>query len=303
VNVIETQMLAKRYKHTWALRHCTLAVPSHRAVALVGPNGAGKTTLLHLAVGLAAPTTGHITVLDGLTPGSDPALARIGFVAQDTPLYPNLTVEDTFRLAASLTDRWDGTDALRRLTDLDIPLAAKVGRLSGGQRAQVALAVALARHPEMLILDEPAARLDPLARHEFMGTLMEAVAGEGISVVYSSHAVSELARVCDYLIVLAGGRLQVSDDVDHLLDTHRVLTGPSDQADQVGDRLPVVWAATAQRQSRLLVRMPSHETPPQGWRAEPTNLEELVLAYLRSPDASALDGPQLGGVRPEGVPA
>jgi ABC transporter len=178
-----------------------------------------------------------------------------------------------------------------------------LGRLSGGQRAQVALAVALAGRPEMLVLDEPVARLDPLARHEFMGTLMEAVAEEGLSVVFSSHVVSELERVCDYLIVLAGGRLQVSDDVDHLLDSHRVLSGPSDQADQVRDRVPVVWGVTAQRQSRLLVRMCARDTPPEGWRAEPTNLEELVLAYLRSPDVSALDGPQRGGTRPAGVPA
>jgi ABC-2 type transport system ATP-binding protein len=178
-----------------------------------------------------------------------------------------------------------------------------VGRLSGGQRAQVALAVALARHPEMLVLDEPAARLDPVARHDFMGTLMEVVAEDGISVVFSSHAVSELERVCDYLIVLADGRLQVSDDVDHLLDTHRVLTGPSEQANRVADRIPVVWAATAQRQSRLLVRMPSHDTAPEGWRPEPTNLEELVLAYLRSPDASALDGPQPGGIISAQLPA
>jgi ABC-2 type transport system ATP-binding protein len=296
VNVIEAQMLGKRYGHTWALHNCTLAVPSNRAVALVGPNGAGKTTLLHLAVGLTAASAGRVTVLDGLTPGTEAARVRIGFVAQDTPLYLNFSVEDTFKLVASLTDEWDDTNAQRRLAALDIPKAAKVGRLSGGQRAQVALAVALARHPEMLVLDEPVARLDPLARHEFMGTLMEAVAEEGISVVFSSHVVFELKQVCDYLIVLADGRLQVSDDVDHLLDTHRVLTGPSEQANQLSDRMPVVWAATAQRQARLLVRMSSHETPPDGWRAESTNLEELVLAYLHSPDASALDGPQPAGI-------
>src|ERR1700722_15776009 len=176
-------MLGKRYGHTWALQNSTLARPRHRAVALVGPNGAGKNPLLHLAVGLTAPTTGQIAVLDGLPPGSDLALGRIGFVAQDTPLYPNFTVADTFKLAANLTDRWDDAEAQRRLLALDVPLGAKGGRLWGGQGAQVAWAVALARPPEMLVLDEPLARLDPLARHEFMGTLMEAVAGGGMLVV------------------------------------------------------------------------------------------------------------------------
>ncbi len=303
MNAIETHVLGKRYGHTWALDNCTLAVPRHRAVALVGPNGAGKTTLLHLAVGLTPPTTGRIAVLDGLTPGSELALGRIGFVAQDTPLYPNFTVADTFKLASNLTDRWDDTDARRRLLALDVPIASRVGRLSGGQRAQVALAVALAGHPDMLVLDEPVARLDPLARHEFMGTLMEAVAEEGMSLVFSSHVVSELERVCDYLIVLAGGRLQVSDDVDHLLESHRMLSGPSDQADRVCGRMSVVWGVTAQRQSRFLVRMSAGDTPPHGWLVEPTNLEEVVLAYLRSPDVSALDGPNPGEIRPAGVPA
>ena len=166
MSAVETSRLGKRYGHTWALRDCTLAIPAGRVVALVGPNGAGKTTLLHLAVGLAAPSTGAINVLGNVTPGSDEALSRVGFVAQDTPLYPGFRVAETVRLVGSLSDRWDEADARRRIAAAGIPLDRRVGRLSGGQRAQVALAVALARHPELLVLDEPVARLDPLARHE-----------------------------------------------------------------------------------------------------------------------------------------
>jgi ABC-2 type transport system ATP-binding protein len=304
LNAVETRVLGKRYGHAWALKDCTLAMPAGRVVALVGPNGAGKTTLLHLAVGLAAPSTGDIAVLGDLPPGSDEALSRIGFVAQDTPLYPGLTVAETVRLVGSLSDRWYEADALRRLIALGIPLRRKVGRLSGGQRAQVALAVTLARRPELVILDEPVARLDPLARHEFMGNLMAAVAEDGMSVVFSSHVVAELEKICDYLVVLSGGRLQVCGEVDELLDSHKVLTGPTEQASGVASGVPTIWGTSAGRQSRLLVRMDSSAPPPAGWQVETTNLEELVLAYLRSPDETMFCGPYRAGPRlSEQVPA
>jgi ABC-2 type transport system ATP-binding protein len=304
MNALETAMLGKRYGHTWALRDCSLAVPAGRAVALVGPNGAGKTTLLHLAVGLAAPTSGAIVVLGDLVPGSDEALSRVGFVAQDTPLYPGLSVADTIRLVDSLSDSGVAENARQRLTALDIPLDRKVGRLSGGQRAQVALAITLARRPELLILDEPVARLDPLARHEFTGTVMAAVVEEGISVLFSSHVVSELERICDYLIVLGQGRLQVSGEVDTLLESHKVLTGPTEEASAVAATIPTVWATTAGRQSRLLVRTTPATALPPAWQADPTNLEELVLGYLRSPEATAFGGPRPEWhARAEGVPA
>jgi ABC-2 type transport system ATP-binding protein len=291
VNVIEAQALGKRYGRTWALRDCTLAVPSGRVVALVGPNGAGKTTLLHLAVDLTKQTTGEITVLGGIAPGSDEALNRIGFVAQDTPLYQYLSVADTVRLVENLSARFDAANARARLADLGIPLNRKVGKLSGGQHAQVALAVALARHPDLLILDEPVARLDPLARHEFMGTLMAAAAEDGISVLLSSHVVAELERVCDYLVVLAAGRVQVAGDVDDLLDTHQLLTGPTEQAVAVAAALPVVHERRGERQTSLLVRANGATPPPPGWQGAGTNLEELVLSYLRAPNAAALPGP------------
>jgi ABC-2 type transport system ATP-binding protein len=292
MNAIETHRLGKRYGRTWALRDCTLAVPAGRVVALVGPNGAGKTTLLQLAVGLIGQTTGEIGVLDGIAPGSSEALDGIAFVAQDTPLYKYLSVADTLRLVSSLTNTWDEARARARLDALGIPLSRKVGKLSGGQQAQVALAVALARHPRLLILDEPVAELDPLARHDFMSTLMEAVAVEGVSVVLSSHVLSELERVCDYLVLVSRGSVQIAGTVDDLVASHRVFTGPVDQADAVAAALPVVHERRAGRQARLLVRTANHLTVPAGWQDDPSNLEEIVLSYLRSPEASALSGPE-----------
>jgi ABC-2 type transport system ATP-binding protein len=291
MNAIETHGLGKRYGRTWALRDCTLGIPAGRVVAVIGPNGAGKTTLLQLAVGLIGQSTGQIAVLDGAAPGSPEALDGIAFVAQDTPLYKYLSVADTLRLVASLINTWDEIRARARLDALGIPLSRKVGKLSGGQQAQVALAVALARHPRLLILDEPVAELDPLARHDFMSTLMEAVAADGVSVVFSSHVLSELERVCDYLVLLSRGSVQIADGTDELLATHRVFTGPV-EADAVAEALPVVHERRAGRQASLLVRTTNHPTVPAGWQDEPTNLEELVLSYLRSPEASALPGPE-----------
>lgn len=295
MNVLEAQGLSKRYGRTWALHGCSLSLPPGRVIALVGPNGAGKSTLLHVAVGLTTPTEGTITVLDNLVPGSDDALGRIGFVAQDTPLYRNLSVGDTVRLVASLSQSFDVANALVRLGVLGIPLKQKVGHLSGGQRAQVALSVALARHPELLVLDEPLARLDPLARYEFMATLMGAVAEEGISVLFSSHVVAELERVCDYLVVLAQGRVQVTGEVEQLLATHHVLTGATAEVAEVANRLAVVEQRRGDRQTSLLVRSAAEAAPPPGWTAEATHLEELVLAYLRAPSAAALPGPATSG--------
>ena len=292
-SVIETRGLGKRYGRAWALRDCSLAIPAGRVVALVGPNGAGKTTLLHLAVGLTEPSAGDIVVLGDIRPGRDKALTRIGFVAQDTPLYPTLSVADTMRLVSCLSARFDEAHARARLAAIDIPLSRKVGHLSGGQRSQVALAVALARHPELLILDEPVARLDPLARHEFMAALMTAVAEDGISVLLSSHVVSELERVCDHLVVLAEGRTQVIGDVEDLLASHRVLTGPVGQAEAVLGGAVVVSENRTERQATLLVRDADRITPLPSWQVQETNLEEIVLSYLRFPQASALPGPAL----------
>src|SRR5580700_397661 len=227
VNIIETSALGKRYGSTWALRECSLAVPAGHVTALVGPNGAGKTTLLKLAVGLAEPSAGAVTVLGGLAAGSPAALDGIAFVAQDTPVYRNLSGADMLHLTRNLNRRFDRNYAETRLAELGIPLKRKAGRLSGGQRAQLALTLALGRRPRLLVLDEPVAMLDPVARHDFMATVLTAIADDGVSVLLSSHVLADLERVADYLILLSRGRVQVAGEVDDLLAAHRVLTGPA----------------------------------------------------------------------------
>jgi len=290
---LEASGLGKRFGSTWALRDCGLSVPEGHVVALVGPNGSGKTTLLHLAVGLATPTTGRVRVQGGLAAGSLEALERVAFVAQDTALYPSLSVADMLHLARNLNADFDSARAEARIAELDIPSARKVGKLSGGQRAQVALTLALAKRPRLLILDEPLSSLDPLARHDFTAALMTAVAEDGISVIFSSHVVSELERVCDYLVVLASGRVQVAGEVDDLLTSHQLYTGPAAQADRLAAALPVVRDRRAEAQAHLLVRTGGRRAEvPTGWEAHEVGLEEMVLAYLRDPGASALPGPR-----------
>src|SRR5438132_5175046 len=230
MNVIETSGLGKRYGRTWALKDAALAIPAGYVVALVGPNGAGKTTLLHMSVGLTRPTTGQVTVLGGSRAGSPAALDGIAFVAQDAPLYKNLSVADMLHLTRNLNRHFDQGYAKARLAELGVPLKRKAGKLSGGQQAQLALTLALARRPRLLVLDEPMAMLDPLARHDFMATVITAMAEDGVSVVLSSHVLAELERVAGYLILVSRGRVQVTGEVDDLLAHHRVLTGPAAQA-------------------------------------------------------------------------
>ena len=293
VNVIEACGLGKRYGSTWALRECTLAIPAGHVAALVGPNGAGKTTLLNLAVGLAEPTAGAVTVLGGLPPGSPAALDGVAFVAQDTPVYQNLPAADMLHLTRNLNRRFDQRYARARLAELGIPLNRKAGKLSGGQQAQLALTLALARRPRLLVLDEPVAMLDPVARHDFMATVMTAMAADGVSVVLSSHVLAELERVADYLILLSRGRVQVAGEVDDLLAGHRVLTGPAAEAGRYAAR-PVVHAQRGGAQAHLLVRATADDPVPPRWEAHPVGLEELTLAYLREPGAGALPGPGRG---------
>jgi ABC-2 type transport system ATP-binding protein len=291
VNLIECCALAKRYRRAWALRDCSLAIPEGHVVALVGPNGAGKTTLLNLAAGLLRPSAGTITVLGGHRPGSDAARAGIAFVPQDAPLYGHLRADDMLHLVANLNVTWDYDRARARLADLRIPLDRQVRALSGGQRAQLALTIALAKQPRLLILDEPLASLDPLARHDVMGWLMAEVAEEGLSVVFSSHVVAELERVADYLVVLNEGQLQLAGSVDDLLATHRILTGPGNEMALDAEHVAVVHARQAGAQAHLLVR--TSALAQAGWQSDPANLEDLVLGYLRDPSARALPGPAL----------
>ena len=288
MNIIETHGLGKRYRRTWALRDCTLTVPAGSVVALVGHNGAGKTTLLNLLVGLIEPTEGSASVLGGQPAGSPAALDAVGYVAQEAPLYQNLTVGETLRVIANLNRRWDQQRAEARLAELSIPLDRRVRRMSGGQQAQLALTLALARRPKLLVLDEPLAMLDPLARFDFMDTVMTAASRDGLSVVLSSHVLAELERVADYLILLSHGRMQVAGEVKSLLAGHLVLTGPADAAGPLAERLPVVHIARDDDRARLLVSSGGQAGElPDGWHHEPASLEEMVLGYLREPGASA----------------
>ncbi len=292
MNVLECSGLGKRYRGGWALRDCTLAIPEGHVVALVGPNGAGKTTLLHLSVGLGEPTAGRVAVLGGARPGSPAALSGVAFVAQDAPLYRNLSVADTLHLARCFNQHWDQTRAETRLDGLRIALTQRVGRLSGGQQAQLSLSLALARRPRLLILDEPLSALDPVARHDFMATVMAAVAEDGLSVVMSSHVLAELDRVADYLVILARGQVQVAGEVDTLVARHAVLDGPASQADRLVRELSVVHLQRRGAQAQLLVRTDAERwSAPSGWEAHRVGLEELAMAYLRAPEASALPGP------------
>jgi ABC-2 type transport system ATP-binding protein len=295
-NVIEASGLGKRYGSTWALRECTVAIPAGHVAALVGPNGAGKTTLLNLTVGMAEPSAGVVTVLGGRPAGSPAALDGIAFVAQDTPLYKSLSAGDMLHLTRNLNRRFDQPYAEARLADLGIPLKRKAGKLSGGQQAQLALTLALARRPRLLVLDEPMAMLDPIARHDFMASVMTAMAADGVSVVLSSHVLAELERVADYLILMSRGRVQMAGEVDDLLAGHRLLTGPAAEAGRYPG--PVVNVRRGEAQAHLLVRATAGDPIPPGWEAHPVGLEELALAYLREPGASALPGPARGRTLP-----
>jgi ABC-2 type transport system ATP-binding protein len=248
--------------------------------ALVGPNGAGKTTLLRLAVGLTRPSAGTVRVL-GLDPRAAAAevLPRVGFLGQEHPLYGGFTLEETLRVGRRLNPGWDDAAARARVAALDLPLKKKVRRLSGGQRAQVALTLALAKRPELLLLDEPVASLDPLARREFMQSVLEAVAGHELTVVLSSHILADLERVCDHLVILATGRTQLAGPIDEIVSSHRLLTGPRDSAADVAQVHEIVRESHAERQSTLLVRANGHVYDSR-WTVHELDLEEIVLAYL-----------------------
>ncbi|MDH6142110.1 ABC-2 type transport system ATP-binding protein [Kitasatospora sp. GP30] len=277
--VIETRGLGKRYGRRQALSDCTLSAPAGRVVGLVGPNGAGKSTLLQLACGMLTPTSGSIEVL-GERPGSNPAqIARIGFVAQDTPTYAALSIADHLRLGARLNPRWDAELAERRIRQLGLDPAQRAGRLSGGQRAQVALTVAVAKRPDLLLLDEPVAALDPLARRAFLQSLMEFVAETEATVVLSSHLVSDLERVCDHLIVLAASRVQAVGDIDDLLANHFRITTTRRDAATLPAGMQVVQADHTDRQSTFVVRAEAAVDDPS-WAMEPLALEDLVLSYM-----------------------
>ncbi len=277
---LETTSLGKRFGRKWALRDCSFALPAGRVTALVGPNGAGKTTLLQLAAGLLRPTTGDVRVF-GRSPYSDPlsTLPRLGFVAQDHPLYRGFSVADLLTMGRKINPRWDQQAAVARLNKLNIPLKARAGKLSGGQQAQVALALALGKRPDLLLLDEPLASLDPLARRDFLRILLDATIEQGLSVLLSSLIISDLERVCEQLVILSASRVQLAGEIDEILRTHKRLIGPRSDPAAIASLHNVIEVSHTERQTTLLVRL-NGQLFDASWQQQDVSLEDIVLAYL-----------------------
>lgn len=279
--------LAKRFGLHWALRDCNVSIPTGKVVALVGPNGSGKSTLLRMAAGLSRPTSGSLAVLGESTERPSPALlARVGYLDQERPLYLGFRVEEMLRFGAATNPTWDAAGATAHLDQLAIPLRSRVGQLSGGQRAQVALTMCLAKQPDLLILDEPAAALDPVAREDLLRLLMQQVATRATSVIVSTHALSDVATICDYLVIVSRARVVLSDDVEFVVSTHRLITAalPGDLEPPPG--VTVIDTRLSSREVTHLVRV---EVPVNDgrWRSDEATLEEIVLAYLREGTGSA----------------
>jgi ABC-2 type transport system ATP-binding protein len=282
--------LTKHYGAKQALESCNLIVPNGCLAALVGPNGSGKTTLLQLAAGLIRPTTGRVEVL-GTAPSQDPGwLAEIGYLAQDVPLYRRLNGEQLLGMGAHLNPLWDEQIVRMRLEALEIPLNRPVSQLSGGERAQIGLALSLGKQPRLLLLDEPVASLDPLARRDFLSSLAQAQLESELTIVLSSHLVADIERVCDYLVLLSRSRVQLAGPIDELLENHRWLVGPRRTTDGIAAVHEVISESHTDRQTTLLVRLngPIHDP---AWEIAAVGLEEMVLAYMSrrtrsDPDAS-----------------
>ncbi len=288
VSAIRTQGLGKRFGNNWALEDCTIDVPRGRVSALVGPNGAGKTTLLRLLVGLATPSAGDAWVLGRPPTQNEDYLNSIGYLAQDVPLYRRLTANDHLRLGAHLNRNWDDTGARDRLNRLGIPLNRAVAKLSGGQRAQVGLGLALAKQPEILLLDEPVAALDPLARREFLASLTEAVADGDLSVVLSSHLLHDLERVCDHVILLTSAHAQLCEEIDDVLASHRMLVGPKRPLASIESSITLVKTTTTFNQLRLVARVDGPVLDPS-WEVSELGLEDIILAYMGRDDPQAAE--------------
>lgn len=279
--VLEATDLGKRFGLKWALRDCTLTIPRGRVAALVGPNGAGKSTLLRLAAGLTRPTTGSLRVL-GEAPGHEnpELLRRISYLDQDRPLYGGFNVEEILRFGAGTNPAWDMARARSYVDQLDIPLGAKVGGLSSGQRAQVALTLCLAKQPELLILDEPAASLDPVAREDLLRLLMEQVAQSGTGVVLSTHTLSDVSSVCDFLIIISHAKVVLCDDLDFVMESHRILKADASVGSDLPAGVTVIETRTSSREVSYLARL---ELPVRDdrWQILEPSVEEIALGYLR----------------------
>jgi ABC-2 type transport system ATP-binding protein len=268
---LETRNLGKRYRKLWALKDFTVTLPANKVIALVGANGAGKSTLMSIAAGILPATEGEIR-----------AGGRVVLLSQDKPLYRSFSVADMLAFGRHLNTVWDQQRALSWLSRFEIPLDRPCGKLSGGQQTQVAMAVALGARPALLLLDEPLANLDPVARREVTGELLGEVADSDLTVVLSTHVVAELAGVGDHLLLLRDGRGALDGDVEELLSQHVRLVGPrSDQPPVDGH---VVQRQDTERQSTFLVRtvLGPQTSVAAPWQAQPVTLEDLVLAYLKT---------------------
>ena len=285
MTALEAVGLSKRYGRRYALQGCDLVIPEGTVVGLVGPNGSGKTTLLHLGLGLVTPTTGVVRVFGERPSGAD-HLARVGFVAQDTPTYPAMSVDDHLHMGRALNPTWDEGLARDRITALQLDPTQRAGQLSGGQRAQLALTLAIAKRPRLLVLDEPVASLDPLARRQFAQSVMEIVADQGVTVLLSSHLLSDLERLCDYLVVLVASKVELAGTVDELINTHYRLIGPRRDRYQLPTSQELIESSHSARQSTLLVRSETPIIDPT-WQIERLGLEDLVLAYMGRTAASS----------------
>ena len=281
IAALEAKDLGKRFGRNWGLRDCSFRLPPGSIAALVGPNGAGKSTLLRMAAGITRPTAGSVAVF-GHSPDdqSVDAVSRVGYLDQDRPLYRSFRVEEMLRFGERLNPSWDDTAARDHLLELGIPLEARVSKLSAGQQAQVALTMCLAKRPPLLLLDEPVAALDPVAREGLMHALMRSVAEDNATVLLSTHSLSDLANICDYVIILSASRVQIADDLDFVLASHRLLVGSSEHLPDVPPGATVIATRHSERQTDLLVRVEQPLTEP-GWRVLEPTLEEIVVAYLR----------------------
>jgi ABC-2 type transport system ATP-binding protein len=286
--VLEARALGRRFGRRWALRDCTVAIPAGAVVGLAGPNGAGKSTLLDLAVALLAPTSGEVRTL-GVDPVREPeVLARVGYVAQDAPLYRSFTIGETLEFARATNPAWDETVVEELVREL--PLERRVASLSAGDRARLALCLALGKRPSLVLLDEPFARLDPLAAREFLQLLMDGVADSKATVVIASHVIADIERVSDHIVLLSDGRVRLQGGVDFLLSSHRLLSGARRPLGRIAGVEEIVRQTFSGRQMTLLARVKGRVSDPS-WSVDEIGLEDLLLAYM---------APQpLPSVRPE----
>lgn len=282
---VDTVGAGHRYGKLWALRHCTLSLPAGSVTAVVGPNGAGKTTLLNMLVGALSASEGQLRVIGQQPSGKPEFLSQVGFLAQDCPLYKHFTVSNLLRFGRAMNPSWDDALARGRLAAVEVPLSRRARNLSGGQRAQVALALAVAKRPRVLLLDEPLGALDPLARRDFLKSLLDSAAATGITVVLSSHLVGELARVCDHLVVIRDGQVRLSGELDQLLSEHLRVSGAPADVGRLPGGVVVLTEARHERHTTLLVRTGRPLLNPT-LTVSPVDLEALVLAYLERPSAA-----------------